>query len=84
MLRFYRPPLAARVRLRESVPRKVLASRVAGDVVDAAGPWRTSGGWWRQTVWTRDEWDLALTDGGVYRVFCELRSHGWFVEGVYD
>jgi len=84
VLRFYRPPLAARVRLRESVPRKVLASRVAGDVVDAAGPWRTSGGWWRQTVWTRDEWDLALTDGGVYRVFCELRSHGWFVEGVYD
>ena len=83
-LRFYRPPLTARVRLRERSPRQVIARGVSGNVLEAAGPWRTSGDWWRAQTWTRDEWDLALTDGGIYRVFCQLRSRDWFVEGIYD
>ncbi len=83
-LRFYRPPLEARVRTSERVPRHVRAPGVGGNVVEAAGPWRTSGEWWSEKRWARDEWDLELTDGGVYRVYLELRSRGWFVEGVYD
>ncbi len=83
-LRFYRPPREARVRTSQRVPRHVRAPGVGGGVIEAAGPWRTSGDWWRETVWARDEWDLELTDGGVYRVYCELRSKDWFVEGVYD
>jgi protein ImuB len=83
-LRFYRPPREARVRTSQRVPSHVQAPGLGGGVIEAAGPWRTSGEWWRETVWARDEWDLELTDGGVYRVFCELRSKDWFVEGVYD
>ncbi len=32
----------------------------------------------------RDYYELALADGGVYRVFCDLNSAQWFVDGIYD
>jgi len=25
-----------------------------------AGPWRSSGDWWEQDGWSRDEWDIAI------------------------
>ncbi|HEY6421151.1 MAG TPA: DNA polymerase Y family protein [Candidatus Binataceae bacterium] len=32
----------------------------------------------------RDYYELALDDGGVYRIFRDLNSDQWFVDGVYD
>jgi hypothetical protein len=32
----------------------------------------------------RDYYELALEDGGVYRVFRDLNSHKWFLDGAYD
>jgi protein ImuB len=32
----------------------------------------------------RDYYELALDDGGVYRVFRDLATARWFVDGVYD
>jgi protein ImuB len=32
----------------------------------------------------RDYYDLALADGGVYRIYCDLHSGQWFVDGIYD
>ncbi len=32
----------------------------------------------------RDEWDVALTDGAVYRLFRDRQADTWFVEGCYD
>ena len=73
---------------------------LAGGRVRAwAGPWRTSGEWWQmasagrnaeldrlrgRTGWDRDEWDVALADGGIYRVFEDRESGRWFVEGIVD
>ena len=31
-----------------------------------------------------DYYEMALDDGGVYRVFRDLRSDRWFVDGIYD
>jgi protein ImuB len=84
VLRFYRPPLPAEVRTREETPHSLRANGIRGEVTDAAGPWRTSGDWWTGAPWARDEWDLSLTDGGVYRVFLTLDAGAWFVQGVYD
>ena len=58
-------------------------------VVMAKGPWRTSGEWWRPGLtsdgaWNRDEWDLALESGCLYRVYEELDTKRWFLEGEYD
>jgi hypothetical protein len=32
----------------------------------------------------RDYYELALEDGGVYRVFRDVNSHQWFLDGAYD
>lgn len=57
-------------------------------IVSCAGPWRTSGDWWsesQETVpWSRDEWDVELTDGVIYRVYWDYRERRWYVEGTYD
>jgi protein ImuB len=80
--RVFRPPRPARVRLTAGRPVHVEAERIRGEVVAWAGPWRTSGDWWRADPWARDEWDVALGDGAVYRMYSE--RHCWFVEGSYD
>jgi protein ImuB len=81
-LRAMRPVLAARVQMAEGQPVHVAAQDVRGHVVSAAGPWRTSGDWWTTDPWAREEWDVALSDGALYRIYCE--RGGWFVEGSYD
>ena len=70
-----------------------------GRVQAAAGPWRTSGEWWntpaappgaqpasppRRAGWNRDEWDVALIDGGLYRIFEDRDTGRWFVGAVVD
>ena len=81
-LRFFRPPRAARVALAAGHPSFVTAGAIRGKILDLAGPWRTSGDWWTPDPWLRDEWDIALSDGALYRLFCDPR--GWFLEGSYD
>ena len=34
--------------------------------------------------WNRDEWDVALTDGGLYRIFEDRDTGRWFVGAVVD
>jgi protein ImuB len=38
----------------------------------------------RKCGFARDYYELALEDGGVYRVFRDLNSHKWFLDGAYD
>jgi protein ImuB len=62
--RVFRPPLRALVQTEHGHPREVSAwdknRSVYGKVVDLAGPWRTTGDWWRSDAWARDEWDVAI------------------------
>ncbi len=127
--RRFRPPLRAMVEAACGYPTEINAwgkdRSVYGKVVGLAGPWRTSGEWWRSDLWARDEWDVAVESRGqrsevrgqksevrsqksqvtdhrsegskikevsnqggptqiLYRIYRELRSGTWFVEGVYD
>ena len=114
--RMFRPPLRAIVQAEQGCPREISAwdktRSVYGKVVCVAGPWRTSGDWWRSDLWARDEWDVGVESRGqrsevrdqrsesantkeiggrggpslqvLYRIYRELRSKEWFVEGVYD
>lgn len=81
-LRVFRPPRAARVAIASGRPSFIAAEGVRGRVLELAGPWRTSGDWWTVDPWERDEWDIALSDGALYRIYCA--PPGWFVEGSYD
>ncbi len=83
-MRLFRPALHARVRIIEAAPQHVAATGVKGNVLRRAGPWKTSGEWWASTAWTREEWDVALDDGALYRIYCEIPAREWFVHAVYD
>jgi protein ImuB len=83
-LRRFRPPKYAQVILANDRPARINSSSVNGAVVTAKGPWRTSGDWWKQDPWNRDEWDIETSTGGLYRLYQELDSHRWFLEGSYD
>ena len=37
-----------------------------------------------QEAWDRDEWDVAMNDGTVYRLVVEREVGQWFLEGVID
>ncbi len=83
-LRRFRPPRYAQVLVVNNRPVRVISPSVSGRVVMAKGPWRTSGDWWRNDAWNRDEWDIALEGGGVFRMYREIDSERWFIEASYD
>jgi protein ImuB len=58
--RIFRPPMPAKVGLRDARPATVSFNTLHGYVIAASGPWRTSGDWWREDTWHHDEWDLEL------------------------
>jgi protein ImuB len=65
-------------------PAPLNLSRIHRRVARTAGPWRTSGDWWTGEPWDRDEYDIAMIDGTLYRVFRDNRTQLWFFEGAYD
>jgi protein ImuB len=83
-LRRFRPPLKAEVEVSGGRLVKIQARQVHGKVLAAAGPWRTAGEWWTPRAWDRDEFDVALSDGALYRLFRDRLRVAWFVEGSYD
>ena len=77
--RYFRPPLEARV-----TAERLWTRMFQGKILQIAGPWRSSGDWWRPDSWNRDEYDLSLSDGALYRIYQDRAPKKWFVEGVYD
>lgn len=83
-MRIFRPALQARVKVAGITPKVVAATGVKGAVLRSAGPWKTSGEWWADTAWMHEEWDVALDDGALYRIYQDNTTNMWFVHGVYD
>ena len=86
VLRRQRVPPAIRVSVEHGRPVYIAASKRSmpqGAVTLAAGPWRTSGGWW-SGPWSRDEWDVALRSGIVCRIYQDRTTERWFLDGIYD
>jgi protein ImuB len=83
-LRRYRPPQIAQVRLLDAVPAHVSTGILKSRIIACAGPWRSSGDWWKNDPWDHSEWDIAVAGGAVYRLSEDLRRGCWFLEGNYD
>ncbi len=87
--RYFHPPLEARVEP-ENSPKQIWTRLVRGRVLNCSGPWRSSGDWWRprddieKGAWNRDEFDLLLDDGALYRLVRDRDARRWFLEGAYD
>jgi protein ImuB len=89
--RMFRPPLRALVQIEQGRPAQISAwgkqRSVYGKVVNLSGPWRTTGDWWRDQGWARDEWDVLIERSQqqtLYRIYQQLDTEMWFVEGSYD
>jgi protein ImuB len=88
--RVFRPPLPAVVTVRESRPAHIASPErpaMRGEVAWCAGPWRSSGEWWTEQPWSRQEWDVAVrNEEGValYRIYRDELGGKWWVEGTYD
>lgn len=81
--RYFRPPLPAKIELNNHRPTRVTSPGITGKIQTAAGPWRTTGDWWTNTPWNRDEWDITLSNSTLYRIYREPTDH-WYIEGTYD
>jgi len=91
--RVFRPAPPARVETRNGYPVRVAFSGFRGQVISASGPWRSSGDWWREDSYDKDEWDLEIQSNskeergkqhGVYRLCYDWTKKVWFVRGAFD
>lgn len=53
-------------------------SRAGGSVAHPGDPSA------RPQAWNRDEWDVALDDGTLCRIYRDRDGRGWFMEGCWD
>jgi protein ImuB len=99
-MRIYRPPLPANVELQHGKPTFVSCDGIRRQILAFAGPWKRKGDWWSETAWAREEWDIEIrtlrpkvraelsgngeNETALYRVYKDVRSKRWFVEGIYD
>ncbi len=97
-VRRFRRPMSVRVVADRGAPVQVVLSESGlalseprkdgskGRVIARAGPWRTSGQWWTadRDTWDRDEWDVAVDSGAIYRLTRNRATDRWEVEGVID
>jgi len=99
VVRRFRLPMPVRVVVDRGMPTRVVLSdkglalseprrgeSKGGLVVHRAGPWRSSGHWWTagRDTWDRDEWDVAIESGVIYRLARDRATDRWEVEGVID
>lgn len=89
VLRRLRPPITLFVRFDadSNRPNSFAYEGRRYCVTNAFGPWRRSGEWWSQRVWSRDEWDVRAT-AGESTMACllvhDLLAHQWALEAFYD
>jgi len=98
-LRIYRPPLAATVDFADKQPVSISCGNGRRPVLTLAGPIKTNGDWWSEAAWAREEWDVLVPalhpqfqtdrqpkkeEKALYRIYKDLQSQRWFVEGIYD
>jgi len=89
-LRIFRPPVVVTVNYANGKPLKIESAarrEISGEVLWAAGPWRSSGDWWEQDAWVHDEWDIAVQQNReivLYRLIHDLIGRKWVLEGTYD
>jgi protein ImuB len=80
--RAVRPPRPLEVHYDRGRLDFVRGEGISGRVAECTGPWRITGEWWHDGAYTRDYYDVQLSDGGVYRLLRERDR--WFVVGSYD
>ena len=83
-LRRFRPPIPVSITGdlgRHNEQCRLKSRTIQGRLIRIIGPWKSSGNWWDQSAWDREEWDIELANGGVYRLVHD--GNDWKLEGIY-
>lgn len=84
-IRALRPPLRAEVHLVNGRPAHLRSAMGGGEIVTAAGPWRTTGHWWSKTAhFAIDHYDVQLGDGTTLRLAFDWKTKRWQIDALYD
>jgi protein ImuB len=71
------------VRVRNGEPAAVASdAKPPRAVVECSGPWRVEIGWFSDAYVVRDEYDVLLEDGELYRIY--RQGAQWYLRGNYD
>lgn len=87
-----RPAEAAVVRFESNRPSAFIFRERRYSVEQAYGPWLIDGGWWAQTLWGCEQWDLVAraengASGGGTLCCClarDLLREQWQMVAIYD
>ena len=83
-----RPAVVLQMQLEGRQPRAFYWEQRRYAVERAFGPWRRSGEWWSNEVWSCEEWDIrALAKNGeplLGVVTHDLLRSAWLLEALYD
>src|SRR6266853_1944945 len=90
-LRRFRPNISASVLLADEQPIHLRNAQISGAVSGQSGPYRASGNWWDEKIWSHSEWDLELENNVLVRCHQSLPSlrsgvaggEKWEVDGIY-
>jgi len=58
--------------------------RIEGAIKVASGPWGLEEEWWADDPTGRDYWDVEIAGRGLYRIYRERATGGWYADGIYD
>lgn len=87
-VRRLRPPVLLDVSLHSGTPAAFPMEGRRYEVQEAYGPWRRSGDWWSEYVWSRDEWDVRAATHEGDTLLCilvhDLLRQQWQMEALYD
>jgi protein ImuB len=76
---------AAPVEIRSVVNGEaVKRPRIEGAIKVASGPWGLEEEWWADDPTGRDYWDVEIAGRGLYRIYRERATGGWYADGIYD
>lgn len=77
------PPRAAEVVFEHGRMVRVHAEEISGMVRTYRGPFRVKGEWWGQPF-DHDDYDVELSDGGLYLIGFDRIEGAWCIEGMYE
>jgi protein ImuB len=87
-VRRIRPPVPVHVAMQATKPASFLNRGNRFDVLEAFGPWRSSGSWWSKDQWDTEEWDVLASgsDGRsvAFLLVQDRRLNEWRLEAYYD
>lgn len=79
------PPLSVEVRPGpDGLPARVRGEGMEGPIQRLAGPWYAGTGWWTGRPEAGASYDVEIRGQGLFRLWHDLLSDRWFIEGWYD